>query len=195
MGFCRRCAKQLADDAAFCDGCGTPTRLSASLPAGAAAAQGAPAGWAPPVGQVPVALPIPPQPSTFLTPPRRSFWRSPGRIVGVFGPIVFALGIAFLVFYPFGSSESSRQRNVAQILTEKVYNAAAEYYTIAPPGMGCPGLGDLVREGLIQPEQSRDPWGTQLKILCTGDVVGEVRSAGPDRIFSSDDDLFYDEGP
>jgi len=76
---------------------------------------------------------------------------------------------------------------------QKVYNAAAEYYTIAPPGGGCPTLDDLTRENLIKREQTKDPWGKEMQISCEGDVVSEVRSSGKDTNMGNDDDISYSE--
>jgi len=108
-------------------------------------------------------------------------------VIAIIGLIMGA--VAFLVIPRFQQSKEK----VAGILVQKVYNAAAEYYTIAPPGGGCPTLDDLTRENLIKREQTKDPWGKEMQISCEGDVVSEVRSSGKDGSMGNDDDISYSE--
>ena len=108
-------------------------------------------------------------------------------VIAIIGLIMGA--VAFLVIPRFQQSKDK----VAGILVQKVYNAAAEYYTIAPPGGGCPTLDDLTRENLIKRDQTKDPWGKEMQISCEGDVVSEVRSSGKDTNMGNDDDIFYSE--
>jgi len=108
-------------------------------------------------------------------------------VIAIIGLIMGA--VAFLVIPRFQQSKEK----VAGILVQKVYNAAAEYYTIAPPGGRCPTLDDLTRENLIKREQTKDPWGKEMQISCEGDVVSEVRSSGKDTNMGNDDDISYSE--
>ena len=108
-------------------------------------------------------------------------------VIAIIGLLMGA--VAFLVVPRF----TKAKEGTAKILVEKVYNAAAEYYTIAPPGNGCPTLEDLVREDLIKEEQIKDQWGNPLEITCTGDVVESVVSAGKDGQMGSEDDISFSE--
>ena len=108
-------------------------------------------------------------------------------VIAIIGLLMGA--VAFLVVPRFTKAKEGTTR----ILVEKVYNAAAEYYTIAPPGSGCPTLEDLVREDLIKEEQTKDPWGHPLEIRCSGDVVESVTSAGKDGQMGNDDDITFSE--
>ena len=108
-------------------------------------------------------------------------------VIAIIGLIAGA--VTFLVIPRFKKAKEG----TARILVEKVYNAAAEYYTVAPPGGGCPSLDDLVREDLLKKEQTKDQWGNELDISCASDVVDEVRSAGADGSMGNDDDIFYSE--
>jgi general secretion pathway protein G len=108
-------------------------------------------------------------------------------VIAIIGLLMGA--VAFLVIPRF----TKAKEGTAKILVEKVYNAAAEYYTIAPPGGGCPTTEDLVREDLIKEEQTKDQWGNPLEIECAGDVVERVTSAGKDGQMGNDDDISYSE--
>ncbi|MBN1773353.1 MAG: type II secretion system protein [Deltaproteobacteria bacterium] len=108
-------------------------------------------------------------------------------VIAIIGLLMGA--VAFLVIPRF----TKAKEGTAKILVEKVYNAAAEYYTIAPPGGGCPTLEDLVREDLIKEEQTNDQWGNPLEITCMGDVVESVTSAGKDGQMGNDDDISFSE--
>lgn len=108
-------------------------------------------------------------------------------VIAIIGLLMGA--VAFLVVPRF----TKAKEGTAKILVEKVYNAAAEYYTIAPPGGGCPTLEDLVREDLIKEEQTKDQWGNPLEIRCSGDVVESVTSAGKDGQMGNDDDITFSE--
>jgi general secretion pathway protein G len=108
-------------------------------------------------------------------------------VIAIIGLIAGA--VTFLVIPRFKKAKEG----TAKILVEKVYNAAAEYYTIAPPGQGCPTLDDLVREDLLKEQQTKDQWGNPLQISCAGDVVEEVRSAGADGNMGNDDDILFSE--
>ena len=108
-------------------------------------------------------------------------------VIAIIGLIAGA--VTFLVIPRFKKAKEG----TAKILVEKVYNAAAEYYTIAPPGQGCPTLDDLVREDLLKEQQTKDQWGNPLELSCAGDVIDDVRSAGADGNMGSEDDIVFSE--
>jgi hypothetical protein len=87
------------------------------------------------------------------------------------------------------SSVAQLRAEAAAILAERIYDAATVYYTMVPAGKGCPTLEDLVREDLIETRHTTDPWGHPPQIRCAGDVVDEVRSAGPDGNPGTEDDI------
>ena len=121
--------------------------------------------------------------------PRRSPSRHDADRINSIAIIGLIAGAVTLVIPRFKKAKEG----TARILVEMVYNAAAEYYTVAPPGGGCPSLDDLVREDLLKKEQTKDQWGNELDISCASDVVDEVRSAGADGSMGNDDDIFYSE--
>jgi len=56
----------------------------------------------------------------------------------------------------------------------------------------CPATNDdLARERYVLPGFFVDPWGTSLAYWCTADEV-KVRSAGPDHVFGTADDVSYE---
>ncbi|MFO0553993.1 MAG: hypothetical protein U0271_36775 [Polyangiaceae bacterium] len=60
----------------------------------------------------------------------------------------------------------------------------------------CPTLDDLVANHLVSPKTSpNDAWGTELVTTCRDDDTAEIRSAGPDRQFSTRDDLRSETPP
>jgi hypothetical protein len=80
----------------------------------------------------------------------------------------------------FGPSRIARYqvREVEQALT-----------TYAFDNRGCPtGNDELIRNRYISPRGLVDPWGTVIAYACYDDVV-IVRSAGPDRLFGTADDI------
>jgi len=55
---------------------------------------------------------------------------------------------------------------------------------------GCPTVGVLVREGLLEAEVNReDPWGGTLRLVCSKDNQITVISPGQDGRLGTDDDL------
>ncbi len=60
----------------------------------------------------------------------------------------------------------------------------------------CPSTHDeLVRGGYLDRSSVRDPWGTNIVFLCASwpeDTLVFARSAGPDRIFDTADDVSTD---
>jgi hypothetical protein len=57
----------------------------------------------------------------------------------------------------------------------------------------CPTRDALVSRNYVDAKDLVDPWGTSITFQCTagGDVV--VRSAGPDRLFHTPDDVTNDD--
>jgi len=55
----------------------------------------------------------------------------------------------------------------------------------------CPTPGDLIRESYTHPRDLVDPWGTSIAYWCHGEDV-EVRSAGPDKLFNTADDITHE---
>lgn len=55
---------------------------------------------------------------------------------------------------------------------------------------GCPTVGVLVREGLLEADVSRvDPWGGTLRLVCSESDRISVLSPGQDGQLGTDDDL------
>jgi len=52
----------------------------------------------------------------------------------------------------------------------------------------CPTPGDLIREKYTQPRNLVDPWGTSIAYWCPPEDIA-IRSAGPDKLFNTDDDI------
>jgi hypothetical protein len=52
----------------------------------------------------------------------------------------------------------------------------------------CPTPGDLISGKYMHPGSLVDPWGTGIAYWCHGEDL-EIRSAGPDKLFNTDDDI------
>lgn len=68
--------------------------------------------------------------------------------------------------------------------------SSVELYRLHVPGT-CPDASVLMREHYASwlASDKYDPWGTPYAIRCPGDQDVEVRSAGPDGAFDTDDDV------
>jgi hypothetical protein len=63
---------------------------------------------------------------------------------------------------------------------------------MAWPDAPCPTIKDLVREDILSRSSRpplRDPWDEPYRIECFGEADVEVRSAGPDGLFATSDDI------
>ena len=68
-------------------------------------------------------------------------------------------------------------------------DGAVQLY-IMQVGGDCPTVDDLLSEGVLgSAEYTVDPWGVRYRIECAGDEI-TVMSAGPDRTFGTDDDIW-----
>jgi hypothetical protein len=56
----------------------------------------------------------------------------------------------------------------------------------------CPTRGTLVAGGFVDARALVDPWGTGIAFHCLPDDDVAVRSAGPDRVFHTADDITVD---
>jgi hypothetical protein len=56
----------------------------------------------------------------------------------------------------------------------------------------CPTRGTLVAGGFVDARALVDPWGTGIAFHCLPDDDVVVRSAGPDRVFHTADDITVD---
>lgn len=52
----------------------------------------------------------------------------------------------------------------------------------------CPSKAELEKHAYASTNDWKDPWGGQYEYACSGDVV-IVRSAGPDRVYGTADDV------
>ncbi|APR85554.1 Hypothetical protein A7982_10903 [Minicystis rosea] len=69
-----------------------------------------------------------------------------------------------------------------------IVRQAAEEHLKARPGSPCPTVEALVGAGMLSKQSAVDPWKTPFIVRCEGAEV-EVRSAGPDRMAGTGDDL------
>ena len=56
----------------------------------------------------------------------------------------------------------------------------------------CPTRDALVSSNYVDAKELIDPWGTSITFHCTADGDVVVRSAGPDRLFHTPDDITSD---
>ena len=77
----------------------------------------------------------------------------------------------------------------AALSTAKQLARAAADWERERPDVGCPTLSQLKVDRVLEADvRGDDPWGGRFRISCPGDVV-EVRSAGGDGRFQTDDDV------
>jgi hypothetical protein len=73
---------------------------------------------------------------------------------------------------------------------EQEIESYVSLYRIERPDAPCPSVKDLVREHVLHSSAPLfDPWNEPYRIECFGEADAEVRSAGPDRVFATSDDV------
>jgi hypothetical protein len=83
-------------------------------------------------------------------------------------------------------------RTAADLGGLAVYSAAYNHRNLPETtSTACPTLDELIAAKRLSREKSLDPWGTPYDLRCEGDFI-DVRSAGPDRVFGTPDDVFTD---
>jgi hypothetical protein len=119
----------------------------------------------------------------------RRFLVVAGFIVGIgltWGSVVYGWQSAVYWLTPHGciSKVSLARRRVWEV------SDAATMYMIENSGCA-PTLDALVTGGYLDRHDVRDPWGSELRLLCTyaHDRGDEVVSAGPDKEFDTADDI------
>ena len=111
------------------------------------------------------------------------------RIFGLLGGVALtwasaAFGVMALADNAFVSYRCPSLTRTAKLRIREVQSALAQYQI---DQNRCPTPGDLIDE-IRHPGSLVDPWSTSIAYWCHGEDV-EVRSAGPDKLFSTDDDI------
>ena len=119
------------------------------------------------------------------TPPVRS--KQPISTVKVAIGILGLSCVAVLVARPSLARDNGKA--IAQ-LAQPVISAASQWREQNPDG--CPTVGVLVREGLLDADVERvDPWGGTLRLVCAKDSQITVLSPGQDGRLGTDDDVTW----
>jgi len=112
-----------------------------------------------------------------------------GAAASIGGAVSVFISLAAVGVLLYPRSPCSCTNGTLPILLQKVHNFAQEYELLY---QRCPTLDDLVRVDLLKEEQTKDPFGNELRVRCTLNVI-EVRSAGKDGRFNTADDVVHAE--
>jgi hypothetical protein len=113
------------------------------------------------------------------------------RLLGLLGVVALtcassAFGVMALIDHAFGSYRCPSSPTRSAKLRILDLHAGLSHHHIDKNR--CPTPGDLIREKYTHPHNLVDPWGTSIAYWCLpGDF--EIRSAGPDKFFDTDDDV------
>ena len=122
--------------------------------------------------------------------------RSVIRKVGVFYAVLCGIALTWTAA-AFGlallASGDCRMR-VPHLKTTRylVAEAASAVQAFRITKSRCPSPDALVAGGYVDARALVDPWGTSMRLHCTPDGEVSVRSAGPDRVFLTQDDITND---
>jgi prepilin-type N-terminal cleavage/methylation domain-containing protein len=97
---------------------------------------------------------------------------------------LLATGVSLAAFHAWIGA----QKKTTGTDASKIRQAVKTWWLSHEPSF-CPSFGQLVADREIDREaRSGDAWGTPWRITCA-DEDAEVRSAGPDKHFDTDDDI------
>ena len=113
------------------------------------------------------------------------------RCFGLLGGVALtwacaAFGVMALTHGPFVSHGCHRPSKMAKLLVQEADSALLQYQIDA--NGRCPTPGDLIKGKYIHARGLVDPWGTVIAYWCLAENV-EIRSAGPDKLFNTADDI------
>ena len=99
--------------------------------------------------------------------------------------LVLSTVVAILIARPSLANNNSKALEQA---AQPLFAAANQWRAQNPEG--CPTIGVLVREGLLDADVNRmDPWGGTLRLVCSDRDRITVLSPGEDGRLGTDDDL------
>lgn len=122
----------------------------------------------------------------------RSF-SSAGKIPKTALSIVAGLAAALVATIAIvGKASAPDQHQVATSAARRVLAAASAWQS--DNRGGCPTISTLVEDGKLDREaRVDDAWGNRFRVVCTGDTTA-VRSAGPDELLGTSDDISVEQG-
>jgi hypothetical protein len=101
----------------------------------------------------------------------------------------FTAVVAGVALWFFSDSAGSSQRAAAIVDAERLLSAATEWKKQHESTRGCPSYTQLRQDDTVPASASADdPWGGRYRIACGKSEV-QVRSAGGDGRFKTDDDI------
>lgn len=112
------------------------------------------------------------------------------RFLGLLGGVTLtwacvAFGVMVLTGNVFVSYRCPRPTRMAKLRILDVQSGITQHQIVETR---CPTPGDLIRGKYTHPHSLVDPWGTSIAYWCHGEDV-EIRSAGPDKLFNTADDV------
>ena len=96
-----------------------------------------------------------------------------------------AFGVMALTHGPFASHGCRPPSKMAKLMVQETHSALLQYQIDSDRS---PTRYDLTNARYVNRRSLIDPWGTSIASWCRGENV-EVRSAGPDKLFKTDDDI------
>jgi type II secretory pathway pseudopilin PulG len=97
--------------------------------------------------------------------------------------VLIATAVAVIALPRLERAEIERTRTDVMTI-----EGAVNLYFVENRNADCPSVADLVEGGVLDDDNTRDPWDQEYVIECSGDNV-EVTSSGPDRQMGTEDDI------
>jgi hypothetical protein len=112
------------------------------------------------------------------------------RLLGLLGGVALtwacaAFGVMALIDTSLVSDRCPAPTKIAKLRILELQSGLTRYQRTESR---CPAPGDLIREQYPHPHGLVDPWGTSMVYWCHGEDL-EIRSAGPDKLFNTGDDV------
>ena len=112
------------------------------------------------------------------------------RLLGLLGGVALtwacaAFGVMALIHIAFVSYRCPAPTRMAHLRILDVEVGITQHQIVENR---CPTPGDLITGKYTHPRSLVDPWGTSIAYWCHGEDV-EIRSAGPDKVFNTNDDI------
>ena len=97
--------------------------------------------------------------------------------------VLIATAVAVIALPRLERAELERTRTDVMTI-----EGAVNLYFVENRNADCPGVSDLVEGGVLDDDNTKDPWDQDYVIECEGDNV-HVMSSGPDRQMGTEDDI------
>ena len=114
---------------------------------------------------------------------RRASWGCSAAVALTWACVAF--GVMALMDNVFVSYRCPRPTRMAKLRILDIQSGITQHQIVEPR---CPTPGDLIQGKYTHPHSLVDPWGTSIAYWCHGEDV-EIRSAGPDKLFNTADDI------